>query len=242
MSVCTIKNEYQVIFWILALWWQGKHKWGRCVFSWPPRWVLLGSGERVERLTDENLKGKGSEVRICTWCWGEDTFLPSAWLGSDVMMDFSDSGALLYPLSPVWLLTHFLTRPLASVYSLCFESQLPTFEFLHLPSSPDSQRNSPIFHCLWYLNFFLVPFFRSDHQSYNLGSLYLVIYDALVSGLSVFCLFISKLDYILWSSWGWFRAVTFQKWVKYLFISCSKVVNFALLNKRVVLSSLMLHT
>ena len=123
-----------------------------------------------ESLTDENLKGKGSEVRICMWCWGEDTFLLSAWLGSDVMMDFSDSGALLYPLSPVWLLTHFLTRPLASVYSLCFESQLPTFEFLHLPSSPDSQRNSPIFHCLWYLNFFLVPFFHSDHQSYKLGS------------------------------------------------------------------------
>ena len=63
----------------------------------------------------------------------------SAWRGSDVMMDFSDSGELLYPLSPVWLLTHFLTRTLASVYSLLFESQLPTFEFLHLPSSPDSE-------------------------------------------------------------------------------------------------------
>ena len=81
MSVYTIKNEYQVIFWILALWWQGKHKQGRCVFSWPPRWVLLGSGERVESLTDENLKGKGSKVRICMWCWGEDTFLLHVMLG-----------------------------------------------------------------------------------------------------------------------------------------------------------------
>ena len=90
--------------------------------------------------------------------------------------------------------------------------------------------------------FFSCPFLSILPSLLSFGLVYLVIYDKLVSDLSVFCLFKSKLAYTFWNSWAWFRAAAFQKWVKYIFISCSRVVNFALLNVRVELNSLMLYT
>lgn len=92
------------------------------------------------------------------------------------------------------------------------------------------------------ISFFSCPFLLILPSLLSFGLVYLVIYDKLVSDLSVFCLFKSKLDYTFWISWTWFRAAAFQKWVKYIFISYFRGVNFALLNIRVDLNSLMLYT
>lgn len=121
-------------------------------------------------------------------------------------------------------------------------SYLRISSFTIITKLPEEEPNLSFFFSFLFISFFSCPFLLILPSLLSFGLVYLVIYDKLVSDLSVFCLFKSKLDYTFWISWTWFRAAAFQKWVKYIFISYFRGVNFALLNIRVELNSLMLNT